>query len=95
MALRLLLAVCHSSVTRLAAGGVRSVEARTADEDLTELQPLTDDPRVLALADHVVDITFNLHKAPDRADRDRRASVARPVPCTTPSPPPAGVLVRA
>jgi hypothetical protein len=34
---------------------------------------LTDDSRVLALADRVVDVTFTLHEAPDQTDRDRRA----------------------
>ncbi|MGW1506973.1 hypothetical protein ACWCQW_52795 [Streptomyces mirabilis] len=38
-------------------------------EALTELQLLTDDPRVLELADTLVDATFTLHEAPDR---DRR-----------------------
>ncbi|WP_105973681.1 hypothetical protein [Streptomyces geranii] len=46
-------------------------------EPLTELQLLTDDPRVLELATHVVDVTFALHEAPDRADRDRRGHLAR------------------
>ena len=55
-----------------------AMEARTAaGEALTELQMLTDDPHVLELAADVVDITFNLHDAPDRADRDRRADLAR------------------
>ncbi|MGW0836492.1 hypothetical protein [Streptomyces prunicolor] len=55
-----------------------AMEARTAaGEALTELHLLTDDPHVLELAADVVDITFNLHDAPDRADRDRRADLAR------------------
>ncbi|MFF7986955.1 hypothetical protein ACFZDK_49115 [Streptomyces sp. NPDC007901] len=61
-----------------AAAKTAALEARTAvGEALTELQLLTDDPRVLALADRVVDVTFTLHEAPDRADRDRRAGLAR------------------
>ncbi|WP_405867984.1 hypothetical protein OG407_49270 [Streptomyces sp. NBC_01515] len=52
--------------------------ARTAvGEALTELQLLTDDPRVLELAARVVDVTFNLHEAPNRAHRDRRGDEAR------------------
>ena len=52
--------------------------ARTAvGEALTELHLLTDDPRVLELAARVVDVTFNLHDAPDRADRDQRSDLAR------------------
>ncbi|WP_445521355.1 hypothetical protein [Streptomyces sp. NEAU-174] len=43
----------------------------------TSLHLLTDDPRVLSLAVHVVDVTFALHEAPDRADRDRRGDLAR------------------
>ncbi|WP_460073985.1 hypothetical protein [Streptomyces sp. YKOK-I1] len=55
-----------------------ALEARTAvGEALTELQLLTDDPRVLALAHRVVDVTFTLHEASDRSDRDRRAGLAR------------------
>lgn len=55
-----------------------ALEARTAvGEALTELRLLTDDPRVLALADRVVDATFTLHDAADRADRDRRGNLAR------------------
>lgn len=55
-----------------------ALEARTvAGEALTELQLLTDDVRVLALADRVVDVTFTLHEAADRADRDRRFDLAR------------------
>ena len=55
-----------------------AMEARTvAGESLTELQLLTDDPHVLELAADVVDITFHLHDAPDRADRDRRGGLAR------------------
>ncbi|MFD7056867.1 hypothetical protein ACFWBS_54950 [Streptomyces mirabilis] len=42
-------------------------------EALTELQLLTDDPRVLELADTLVDATFTLHEAPDR---DRRGHLA-------------------
>ncbi|WP_413105691.1 hypothetical protein [Streptomyces sp. Inha503] len=55
-----------------------ALEARTVvGEALTELQLLTDDPRVLSLAARVVDVTFTLHEAPDRADRDRRGDLAR------------------
>lgn len=54
-------------------------------EVLTELHLLTDDPRVLELADRVVDITFNLHQAADQADRDGRGDL--PGPRTTPSSP--------
>lgn len=55
-----------------------ALEARTiVGEALTELQLLTGDPHVLELAAAIVDITFNLHDAPDRADRDRRAGLAR------------------
>ncbi|WP_329374925.1 hypothetical protein [Streptomyces sp. NBC_01483] len=55
-----------------------ALEARTdVGEALPQLQPMTGDPRVLELAARVVDITFNLHEAPDRADRDRRGSLAR------------------
>ncbi|SEC22601.1 hypothetical protein SAMN05216489_00201 [Streptomyces sp. 3213] len=55
-----------------------ALEARTvAGEALTELQLLTDDVRVLALADRVVDVTFTLHEAADRADRDRRFDLDR------------------
>jgi hypothetical protein len=51
-----------------------ALEARTAvGEALTELQLLTDEPRVLELAARVIDITY-LHEAPDR---DRRTDVAR------------------
>lgn len=61
-----------------AAAKAAVLEARTAvGEVLTELQLLTDDPRVRALADRVVDVTFTLHEAPDRANRDRRAVLAR------------------
>ncbi|WP_328825967.1 hypothetical protein OHT77_01015 [Streptomyces sp. NBC_00252] len=50
-----------------------AVEARTVvGEALTELQLLTEGARVLALADRIVDVTFTLHEAADRADRDRR-----------------------
>jgi hypothetical protein len=42
-----------------------ALEARTAvGEALTELQLLTEDPRVLELAAHVVDFTHSLHEAP-------------------------------
>ncbi|MFJ9381638.1 hypothetical protein [Streptomyces sp. NPDC101455] len=55
-----------------------ALEAHTvAGEALTELQLLTDDLRVLALADRIVDVTFTLHEAADRADRDRRFDLAR------------------
>ncbi|MFE2424938.1 hypothetical protein [Streptomyces hokutonensis] len=55
-----------------------ALKARTTvGEALTELQLLTDDPCVLALADRVVDVTFTLHEAADRADRDRRFDLAR------------------
>ncbi|WP_158697300.1 hypothetical protein [Streptomyces hokutonensis] len=55
-----------------------ALKARTTvGEALTELQLLTDNPRVLELADTLVDITFTLHEAPDRADRDRRGHLAR------------------
>ncbi|WJV51749.1 hypothetical protein [Streptomyces flavofungini] len=55
-----------------------ALEARTtAGEALAELQLLTDDPRVRQLADRIVDLTFTLHEAPDRADRDRRGALAR------------------
>ncbi|WP_445520818.1 hypothetical protein [Streptomyces sp. NEAU-174] len=55
-----------------------ALEARTVvGEALTELQLLTDDPRVLQLAVRVVDVTFALHEASDRADRDRRGDLAR------------------
>jgi hypothetical protein len=61
-----------------AAAKQAALEARTAvGEALTELQLLTDDSRVLALADRIVDITFTLHEAPDRADRDRRPAPGR------------------
>jgi DUF1680 family protein len=54
-----------------------ALEARTAvGEALTELQLLTNDPRVLELAARVIHITYNLYEAPDRADRDQRG-VAR------------------
>jgi hypothetical protein len=57
-------------------------------EALTELKLLTEDGWVLALADRIVDVTFTLHEAPDRAavvrmlagrwrpDRSRRARTA-------------------
>ncbi|MGX1913543.1 hypothetical protein ACWIID_32590 [Streptomyces phaeochromogenes] len=55
-----------------------ALEARTiVGEALTELQLLTGDPHVLELAADIVDITFNLHDAPDRADRDWRGDLAR------------------
>ncbi|MEW1717929.1 hypothetical protein [Streptomyces sp. NPDC093109] len=38
---------------------------------------LTQDLRVLALADRIVGLTFHLHEAPDQADRDRRAIATR------------------
>ncbi|MFF4787891.1 hypothetical protein ACFY3E_42070 [Streptomyces griseorubiginosus] len=61
-----------------AAAKQAALEARTAvGEALTELQLLTDDPHVLALADRIVDVTFTLHDAPHRADRERRAGLAR------------------
>jgi len=61
-----------------AAAKAAALEARTAvGEALTELQLLTDDVHVLALADGIVDVTFTLHEAPDRADRDRRTGLAR------------------
>ncbi|MFG2858112.1 hypothetical protein ACGFZ9_47380 [Streptomyces mirabilis] len=71
-----------------------ALEARTAaGEALTELQLLTDDPHVLELAARVVDVTFHLHDAPDRADRDRRADLARDAHNTFVAA--AGPLVRA
>ncbi|MEV7684046.1 hypothetical protein AB0O64_36755 [Streptomyces sp. NPDC088341] len=61
-----------------AAAKTAALEARTdVGEFLTELQLLTDDPHVLELAARVVDVTFNLHEAPHRADRDRRGDVAK------------------
>jgi hypothetical protein len=60
-----------------AAAKAAALEARTAvGEALTELQLLTDDVHVLALADRIVDITFTLHLAANQADRaDAAASV--------------------
>ncbi|MGR3875658.1 hypothetical protein ACUXZZ_44785 [Streptomyces graminifolii] len=70
------------------------MEARIlAGEALTELQLLTDDPHVLALADRVVDVSFTLHEASDRADRDRRGNIACTVHNTFVAA--AGRLVRA
>lgn len=64
--------------TEQAAAKQAALEARTAvGEALTELQLLTDDPRVLQLAARVVDVTFALHEATDRAERDRRGDIAR------------------
>lgn len=64
--------------TEQAVAKTAALEARTAvGEALTELQLLADDPHVLELAARVVDVTFTLHEAPDRADRDRRADLAR------------------
>ncbi|MFD3931744.1 hypothetical protein [Streptomyces sp. NPDC058614] len=61
-----------------AAAKQAALEARTAvGEALTELQLLTDDPRVLELAARAVDVTYSLHEAPDRASRDRRGDLAR------------------
>ncbi|MFJ9380326.1 hypothetical protein [Streptomyces sp. NPDC101455] len=66
------------SETEQDAAKTAALEARTlAGEALTELQLLTDDPHVLALADRIVDVTFTLHEAADRADRDRRGHLAR------------------
>jgi len=77
-----------------AAAKQAALEARTAvGEALTELQLLTDNPRVLELADTLVDITFTLHEAPDRADRDRRGHLARAAHNTFVAA--AGPLVRA
>ncbi|MFJ9634435.1 hypothetical protein ACIRU8_42760 [Streptomyces sp. NPDC101175] len=71
-----------------------ALEARTAvGEALTELQLLTDDSRVLSLADRIVDITFTLHEAPDQAHRNRRAGLARAAHNTFVAA--AGPLVRA
>ncbi|WP_143674428.1 MULTISPECIES: hypothetical protein [Streptomyces] len=67
-----------ASEAEQAAAKTAALEARTAvGEALTELQLLTDDPHVLELAARVVDVTFTLHEAPDRADRDRRGDLAR------------------
>ncbi|MFF3968019.1 hypothetical protein ACFYZI_41520 [Streptomyces griseorubiginosus] len=77
-----------------AAAKQAALEARTAvGEALTELQLLTDDPHVLQLADRIVGVTFTLHEAPDRADRDRRAGLARAAHNTFVAA--AGPLVRA
>jgi len=48
-------------------------EARTAvGAPLTDLHLLTYDPHALELAARLLNVTFNLHEAPDRSDRDRR-----------------------
>ncbi|MFD8221076.1 hypothetical protein ACFV2U_47330 [Streptomyces sp. NPDC059697] len=48
-----------------AAAKQAALEARTAaGEALTELQLVTDDPRILELAAHVVDFTYSLHETP-------------------------------
>jgi len=83
-----------ASESERAAAKQAALEARTAvGEALTELQLLTDNPRVLELADTLVDITFTLHEAPDRADRDRRGHLARAAHNTFVAA--AGPLVRA
>jgi hypothetical protein len=75
---RSVLREADASEAEQAAAKQAALEARTAvGEALTELQLLTDDPRVLELAARVVDVTFTLHEAPDRADRDRRGDLAR------------------
>ncbi|MER5666525.1 hypothetical protein [Streptomyces mirabilis] len=65
-----------SDAEQTAAKQPRSKRAAVG-EALTELQLLTDDPRVLELAARAIDITYSLHEAHNRADRDRRAAVAR------------------
>lgn len=40
-------------------------------------QLLTSDPRVLELADGLVDVTFTLHQSLDQTDRDQRSTLAR------------------
>ncbi|WP_105973677.1 hypothetical protein [Streptomyces geranii] len=91
---RSVLVEAGASEPERAAAKQAAMEARTAvGEALTELQLLTDDPHVLDLADTLVDITFALHKAPDRADRDRRGHLARAAHNTFVAA--AGPLVRA
>ncbi|MFE7070091.1 hypothetical protein ACFU96_08390 [Streptomyces sp. NPDC057620] len=83
-----------ASEAEQSAAKTAALETRTAvGEALTELQLLTDDQHVLELAARVVDVTFYLHEAPDRAERDRRGTLARTAHNTFVAA--AGPLVRA